>query len=413
MTNNVFKLLNEPERANGADELLPKNPVIDAVPKGRLGKTKPLKDVSVIFTGSHFRGTLLSVVNAACAMGAEASNMAFGKKPYDYREGKVVCEELHRKGCFVADITEIETSFPSFLERQVAAGRRIIVCDDGGYGNALLARNPAFLQHVIGAVEQTTRGVWQIEQMADAPRHAVLALSHSELKKKFECGTVGEKVLNALEAHRGQPVRGAIVSVLGAAGTIGAAVASEAVGRGARVVAFDPAPKSPYWALVEHERMRIVDAKSDALSEADVVVGATGNSVLSAKDLRKLKDGVLLASASSGTYEFPLDLLDQLAVDSTPYHAAGFDAPNGITYCMPWGRSITVLDGGRPINLGIASGSEAGCFDLIMALILTGLAELAAGNYAGCAGILDVFDDIAARHRLPDLYMLLHGENAR
>ena len=101
--------------------------------------------------------------------------------------------------------------------------------------------------------------------------------------------------------------------------------------------------------------MQVCATKAEAIFDADFVIGATGNNVLQPLDLKQCKNGVLLASASSGQYEFPLALLDQLAVAVTPYQVSEERPPHGLTYRMPWGKAITVLDGGRPLNLGIAA----------------------------------------------------------
>lgn len=417
MKHEIIQLFDAERVIKHSHEHFPGTPVIKVLAKGPLGKTRPFQNTAIAFAGTHARGTLLSVVDAVCAMGVQPASMAFGVKPYYYPEKERVCKDLIARGCMVEQLDNMEASLLPFMERQILEGRQILICDDGGYGSTFCARHPTIGRNVVGTVEQTTRGVWTLERLQRdsgyAPNYPVLALPHSELKKRFECVTVGEKVVDALATHRGQPVHDLDIAVLGGAGTIGGAIADAAVRRGARVKAFDPAPKHNYWQLVEHGRINVVDTKVEALVEADVVIGATGTEVLGVKDLRYLKDGVVLASASSGTYEFPLALLEQVADAVTPHHTVGFHEPNGTTYRMPWGRSITVLDGGRPINLGVAAGPEAPCFDLIMALIVAGLAELAAGNYRGRVGILDVFDEIAIRYRLPELYVVLHQEDAR
>jgi hypothetical protein len=58
----------------------------------------------------------------------------------------------------------------------------------------------------------------------------------------------------------------------------------------------------------------------------------------------------------------------------------------------------------------MAGAPEAECFDLIMALLAAGAADLAKGFYAGRSGIIDDFDRVCERHGLEGLYRALHPE---
>lgn len=237
-----------------------------------------------------------------------------------------------------------------------------------------------------------------------------LDLPASKIEREFECGPVGELFTEALAWHLGGSLAGRELAVIVAAGVIGEAVAAAAAGTGMRPHVRHRA-KRPL-ALNNFDRLDIRDSLADALHAANVVVGATGKTILRARHLRSLRDGAILASASSGRYEFPIGFIEPLSDGAVDFRVAPDRPADGTTFTMIWGKALTVLDGGRPLNLGIAAGSGHGCFDLIIALLAVGAAEVAAGRYDGRIGFLDVFDDICRRHDLADIYMLLHGENA-
>jgi S-adenosylhomocysteine hydrolase len=387
------------------------HPVIGRIAESAIGRQRPMKGIEVVMV-QHARGTVIAEVEQLIAMGAAPANITLLRKDYLYPDLDQVLARLKELGVRVKPLSELKSETARLKKRLRKSGRRLLAIDDGFYWGTEIAADDELSELTIGLVEQTTRGIWNIQKLERPLPFAVLGLPLSHFKKVFECGAVGEIFISAAEWHAGEPLAGRTMAVLGAAGVIGAAVAEAGIAKGIRVRAYDIKPSNPYWELVNFGKMAVCPTKAYAIRDADIVVGATGNSVLQAADLRHLKDGAKLASASSGQYEFALELFGQLADSTEPFRAAPDRAPHGITYCMPWGRSFTVLDGGRPLNLGIAAGPEDPCFDLVIAMILAGATELAAGRFAGRTGIIDCFDDIASRWGLPELFMALHQENA-
>lgn len=397
---------------DGADR--PRFPVIAAVKRSPLLSGLPLRGLFVPQV-LHARYSVVAFNETLIELGASPERLLLLFKDYEYPERKQVLDELaNRLHIRIAPLSDIQSEVVRLKQELVASSGRFVAVDDGGYIACASAADDELMASSIGFVEQTTRGVSAVQQRYSELGRPIsrphLSLPSSEIKRTFECGTVGERFMQALAWHVAGPLIDRSVAVIGASGVIGNAVAAAAVAEGMRVLAYDLTPKRRYWALNSFGTMEVSDSKAEAIRQADIVIGATGANVLCPLDLKQLKHGVLLASASSGQYEFPMQLLGQVAVEVVPYRAASARSPHGLTYRMPWGKAITLLDGGRPLNLGIAAGREAPCFDLVMALLAAGAAELAAGRYEGKSGILDCFDEICSRHQLDGLYMLLHGE---
>lgn len=357
----------------------------------------------------HPRRSLKGVITAATALGADPEDITLIVKDYVYPEREEVLDWARALGVRVAPLDDLPAQAAAFEVR--AAGRPWLALEDGGYWAMEAYNRPTLLATALGFVEQTTRGIWTLRDSPHVLSKPHLSLPDSVIKKAFECDFVGEAVTAALKTHMGGALDGASVAVLGAAGTIGAAVAETLSRAGMKVAAFDLAPP-PYWALTKHGRLTVCDSKAEAIAGRDVVVGCTGGTVLTLEDLRWLKDGALLASASSAQVEFPLDLLRQICPPPLPWRPPGdggvTGCANGEAYLLPDGRRAVVLDGGRPINLGMAGSPEAPCFDLIMALLTAGAADLAAGYYKDRTGFVDDFDDCCRRHNLDGLYRALH-----
>jgi len=355
----------------------------------------------------HPRRSLKATLATLCALGADPPDITLLYKDYRYPERKEVLEWATTAGVRTAPLSDLKVQVAAFEAR--LNGRRWLALEDGGHWAMEAYRRPLLLSSAIGFVEQTTRGIWTVERSGVQLIKPHLSLPASVIKKTFECDFVGEAVTLSLKSHMGGALAGATVAVLGAAGTIGAAVAESLRQAGMRVYAYDSSPP-PYWALTKHGRITVCASKAEAITGRDVVVGATGGTVLELDDLRWLKDGVLLASASSEQVEFPLALLRQFCPCPLPWSTSGVGATNGEVFTLPAGRRIVLLDGGRPINLGMAGSPEAECFDLIMALLAAGAADMAGGFYADSAGIIDDFDQVCERHNLDGLYRALHPE---
>ncbi len=208
----------------------------------------------------------------------------------------------------------VDDTLASELER--ASTEPFILQEVGGYCAALLGGGSSLdIAGCAGAIEETRRGLWRY-QAQDRLKVPVMQIADSRLKE-IEAIHVGEAVARAiatdlLELERSLP--GLAVGVIGF-GSIGSAVAHSLHARGAAVACFDTSPIRQIEAAARG--FRVIE-RNRLLAESDLVVGATGTGAFSIAEVPLLREGAILASASSGRRELPVDELIRLATGFVP-----------------------------------------------------------------------------------------------
>jgi S-adenosylhomocysteine hydrolase len=269
---------------------------------------------------------------------------------------------------------------------------------------------------LIGAIEQTTKGVRRCRAAIAKFRKPHLNLPDSKFKQRFEPDHVARAAAESIErllAGHAQ-LDQMSVAVIGAAGTIGARIAEALAPNVHEIVTYDcNEPRD--FRLRAFAKFKVAGSAREAVAGRDLVIGCTGECALRGADIGALKDGAILASTGSERTEFPVALLEHLSERAEPFRPSPANTiaglPHGTIYTLrPRGKSVILLNDGEPVNFSHLAPPEPAVFDLVMATILAGSIELALGRYSGRAGFLDVFDSIVERHQLDELFLALHGE---
>jgi len=251
-----------------------------------------------------------------------------------------------------------------------------LLADDGAY---LLSRVhdefPGVADGVVGACEQTTGGVTRVREMDDAGvlRFPVYDVNGTPMKRQFDNvhGTA-ESSLTALTSLTDAMVAGSTAVVAGY-GNCGRGLAEKLRALGARTTVTEVDPRKALAALADgHD----VAPMAEAVEGAEFVLTATGRyRVLAAEHLDALADGAVLASVGSGI---------EMAVDALADRADAVDEPEpGVErYRLPDGRRVTLLTGGRVVNLAApgSDGNPGPVMDTTFAVMARGLAALADGT---------------------------------
>jgi len=169
--------------------------------------------------------------------------------------------------------------------------KKIIILDDGGH--LIEAANEIFpdTSKLVG-VEQTTAGVRLVESLNLS--FPVINVARSDAKLVYESPYIARAVIKTVtEIIDNEEANIQKVLVIGS-GAIGGAV-SRAIGKNHNVVQFD---------LDESKSDIKVNELDSRLSEFDAVIGCTGKVSLTKEQLKKLKKGCILLSASSSDREF-------------------------------------------------------------------------------------------------------------
>jgi adenosylhomocysteinase len=239
----------------------------------------------------------------------------------------------------------VDATLAAELKR--GATEPFLVQEVGGYCAALLGGNsPLDIAGCAGAIEETRRGLWRY-QAQDGLKVPVMQIADSRLKE-IEAIHVGEAVARALEtdlAELGRSLPGLAVGVIGF-GSIGSAVARSLQARGADVACFDTSPIRQIEAAARGFRMI---HRNRLLAESDLVVGATGIGAFGAAEIPLLKEGAILASASSGQREFPVDTLASAA------RSCERIGESVTRLELPGGGTIHLIKDGFPANFRLRS----------------------------------------------------------
>ncbi|MCC7385146.1 MAG: FAD-dependent oxidoreductase [Deltaproteobacteria bacterium] len=313
-----------------------------------------------MFWVTHLKADIVPLAQSFLASGLKPSDLAVVSSPYGNSEAvertladlgtpvtvPALSEEAYREAVrsrldrFLAD-----TPFPP--------DRAVIVLDDGGLvADTLYAEDSPYKKWwpYIRIVEQTTGGV----ELADhhplqGPMIMAARGESKEYESKLIASAVVQKISRRIEARAGE-VKGNNVTVVGG-GFIGRATALHLVEQGWNVT------------LVERNETRANEVRAAsggkvqlatleaALPTADLVIGASsGGTSLPMPALRLLKDGAVIASASSRRREFDMIGLTEGADQREVLPDAFPRALLPDARYRLGGKWITVLGDGWPIN---------------------------------------------------------------
>jgi S-adenosylhomocysteine hydrolase len=212
--------------------------------------------------------------------------------------------------------------------------KKIILIEIGGYSATLLDK----LSNVVLVVEDTMRGHKNFEENVGHVICPVISIARTKVKnvENIKVGEVFAK--SSLLLCKSFNIRKPQILLL-SYGNIGKHVASELHKKKVPFMVYDSDEAKRESAL--HDGYTVMD-KARALSQADVVIGCTGNKSLSLEDISHLKDNCLLISGSSKQVEFPYRELSSYIVSSN------VDLPiEKIDYR---GKILYIAYKGQPIN---------------------------------------------------------------
>jgi adenosylhomocysteinase len=224
--------------------------------------------------------------------------------------------------------------------------RPLIIAEIGGYHaqivNELKSRFP---QRVVGCVESTESGHRAYAKVGTSV--PVVSVARTPLKH-LEYNLIAASIAFSLEARLrtlGLPLMGLSIGILGH-GRVGTSLARTLAARHARVLVYDI---DPIARIAAHTEGHLTPPRSVLLEEAQVVVGTTGQTSIHPSDLDVLRDGCILASASSKRMEIDLG--------GAPRKVVGIGTGIRRISCDD-GKAIYLLGNGYPLNF--LDGAVAG-----------------------------------------------------
>ncbi len=170
-----------------------------------------------------------------------------------------------------------------------------LLLDDGGDLTSLMHKKyQSLLKNVLGVSEETTTGVKALKKMESEGKLLIPAINvnDSVTKSKFD-NLYGcrESLVDALRRATDVMISGKVAVVAGF-GDVGKGSAASLRQAGARVLVTETDPICALQAAMEGYQVVLME---DAISDADIVVTATGNTdIVTIDHMRKMKDRSIL-----------------------------------------------------------------------------------------------------------------------
>ena len=224
-----------------------------------------------------------------------------------------------------------------------------MILDDGGDLTALMHKEyKDLLKDVKGLSEETTTGVLALKKMEKERTLLVPAINvnDSVTKSKFD-NLYGcrESLVDGIKRATDVMMSGKVAIVAGF-GDVGKGSAASLKQSGARVMITETDTICALQAAIEGYEVVTMD---DMISEADIVVTATGNKdIVTADHMREMKDRAILCNIRHFDNEIQVDALKNYKWDEIK--------PQVHEITLPSKKRIILLAEGRLVNLGCATG---------------------------------------------------------
>ncbi len=224
-----------------------------------------------------------------------------------------------------------------------------MLLDDGGDLTALMHKDyKDLLKSVKGLSEETTTGIKALHKMEAKKELLVPAINvnDSVTKSKFD-NLYGcrESLVDGIKRATDVMMSGKVAIVAGF-GDVGKGSAASLRQSGARVMVTEADPICALQAAMEGYKVVLMD---EAISEADIVVTATGNKdIVTADHMRKMKDRSILCNIGHFDNEIQVEALKNYKWDEVKPQVHEIEFPDK--------KRILLLAEGRLVNLGCATG---------------------------------------------------------
>src|SRR5210317_2059736 len=226
-----------------------------------------------------------------------------------------------------------------------------LILDDGGdLTNMVLDRYPELVKEIRGLSEETTTGVHRLQEREEngtLPLPAINvndSVTKSKFDNKYGCK---ESLVDAIRRATDVMMAGKVAVVAGY-GDVGKGSAASLRGAGARVIVTEIDPICALQAAMDGFEVKKM---INAVSEADIIVTATGNkNIISGEHFKLMNDKTILCNIGHFDNEIDMAWLNKTYGDTKKVIKPQVDLYN------VEGNEIIVLAEGRLVNLGCATG---------------------------------------------------------
>ncbi len=226
-----------------------------------------------------------------------------------------------------------------------------MILDDGGdLTNTVLDKYPEMVAGIKGISEETTTGVHRLYERMNKGTLPVPAfnvndsVTKSKFDNKYGCR---ESLVDAIRRATDLMLAGKVAVVCGY-GDVGKGSAESLAHSGVRVIVTEIDPICALQAAMNGFQVKKLE---NAVSEADIIVTATGNTdIISEKHFRKLKHNAVVCNIGHFDNE-----IDMAWLNKNYGNTKDTIKPQVDKYTID-GKDFLVLAEGRLVNLGCATG---------------------------------------------------------
>lgn len=206
----------------------------------RLIDVKPAEDIFLIGR-LHLTTSAIAAIDVLMAAGISPSNILLIAKDYDYAHGDFISHVLGGRGIRIVLDGQLSDGLLTEVAEHVDRDQlRLLTIEDGAEIVTRIHAKPNLLPFWIGGAEQTTRGLWRLEELG--VQLPVVALPTSKIKSAFEGPHIAAAGLHAIKNFfPGICVADWRVAVLGL-GTVGRHLLIATDELGCDVAGFDQDP---------------------------------------------------------------------------------------------------------------------------------------------------------------------------
>ena len=352
----------------------------------------------------HFLRDLIPFIEACNKAGASASETMIFYKDYQYPNREEIEDDLRKGGHKIYPIKEVDDALKQL---DFGRARNVIIIEDGGVIVPKLHKEfKKIAELTLGAVEQTTRGIYNDQQIEEY-LFPIISIPGSQLKATFEPPHVARAVINNIQRLLPDKNFSGVNALVVGYGNIGEQIALQLRDNLRMKVSVHD---SDYAKLIKAQQygFNIQKELRDAVKGKLLIVGATGESAIGRSEILAMEHNVYLVSASSEQWEFCISELNALSSEKSALHK---DAGRiGMRYKIRnTEKQVNLIADGHPINFWQIESMPNEVSDLIMSLIFISAIEIATGIFLPQGINYAVVNELAERQGLSKIYLEYHS----
>lgn len=312
----------------------------------------------------HFLKDILIFLESCEKLGLKSHSSYVFYKPYLYPHADYIISHLKTNGYNVYPLEDLRTVLSKLAKD---SSESILVFEDGGYIVPLVHKEfEGLLPRIIGVVEQTTRGI-KNDRLINELKLPVLSVAESDIKNKIEPPYVADAVMKNIEnLLKDEKFRGNNAAIIGY-GAIGEAIAERFNKIGMNITIYDPSPEKRVYA--RDKGLTIVEESYNAVKNKLLVIGCSGETSISRKEISNLDHKSFLVSASSDQKEIGLIELKSMSQKSSELVVDGKKIGTSFMLRGQKEKTINLLADGFPINFWYSESMPNQVSDLILSYI--------------------------------------------